>query len=78
MFLFSAKAVITQIRDAVQINRLVYIACKADSADTFRNFLELGRKTPKIKNKPFDLTKVIPVDMFPQTDQTELILLFER
>lgn len=66
------------MRESVQINRLVYIACKADGADTFRNFLELGNTGPKIENKPFDLTKVIPLDMFPQTDQTELILLFER
>ncbi|XP_063235224.1 tRNA (uracil-5-)-methyltransferase homolog B-like [Bacillus rossius redtenbacheri] len=55
-----------------QIRRLVYVSCKADSPSTMANFLQL------ITQGQFVLRRIVPVDLFPHTMHTELVMLFER
>lgn len=55
----------------------MYLSCNPRRAE--RNWLALGRPESKAyKGSPFLPTKAVAVDMFPHTDHTELIILFER
>jgi len=68
---------ITHLRNARGLNRLIYISCSPQSA--VKNWIDLTRPCSKIlKGHPFVPKVAIPVDMFPHTPHTELILLFER
>ncbi|TRY68241.1 hypothetical protein TCAL_07467 [Tigriopus californicus] len=60
-----------------KIQKLVYISCDANAA--MGNFNMLTRPPSKtLSGDPFIPTKVIPVDLFPQTNHFETILIFER
>ncbi|CAD7080390.1 unnamed protein product [Hermetia illucens] len=68
---------ICSIRKETELKRLVYLSCNPRRAE--RNWLALGRPESKAyKGSPFLPTKAVAVDMFPHTDHTELIILFER
>ncbi|XP_069700328.1 tRNA (uracil-5-)-methyltransferase homolog B-like [Periplaneta americana] len=55
-----------------QIRRLVYVSCKADSPNTVSNFIQL------CSEGKFSLRDVVPVDLFPHTMHTELVMSFRR
>ncbi|XP_049852881.1 tRNA (uracil-5-)-methyltransferase homolog B-like [Schistocerca gregaria] len=64
--------VVDVLNNCPQIKRVVYVSCKADNPNTLSNFVQLQ------ESGKFQLHQIIPVDMFPHTFHTELILLFER
>lgn len=55
-----------------QIQHVVYVSCKADSPNTVSNFVQLCTEGQ------FSLGHIVPVDLFPHTLHTELILTFSR
>ncbi|XP_021921005.1 tRNA (uracil(54)-C(5))-methyltransferase homolog [Zootermopsis nevadensis] len=55
-----------------QIRHVVYVSCKADSPNTMSNFIQLCDKGQ------FSLSHVVPVDLFPHTLHTELVMAFNR
>lgn len=65
------------IRNANGLNRFVYIACAPNAA--LKNWIDFSRPCSKsLRGEPFILKEAAAVDMFPHTDHTEMILLFER
>lgn len=69
--------VIKAIRSCPRISRVVFVACNPVAA--IGNFVDLSRATSKaFTGIPFELTKAVPVDMFPHTDHCELVLQFDR
>ncbi|CAG2055399.1 unnamed protein product, partial [Timema podura] len=66
------ESVIHALCATKQIQQLIYISCKADNANTLQNFVQLCHEGN------FTLRKVSPVDLFPHTTHTELVLLFKR
>lgn len=55
----------------------MYISCNPQRAQ--RNWIELGRPESKqYKGEPFYPVSAVAVDMFPHTNHTEMIVLFER
>ncbi|KAK3887776.1 hypothetical protein Pcinc_008105 [Petrolisthes cinctipes] len=73
--------VIRTIRQCEAITKLIYISCKPEGY-AMENFVKLGSLKGKGKYKentaPFVPKYAVPVDMFPHTNHTELVLLFER
>jgi len=71
------QRVIQTLRKCDKIQRLVYAACDANAS--LRSFGDLARAASKnYKGKPFMPTKIVPVDMFPDSPHFELVVLFER
>ncbi|RUS77788.1 hypothetical protein EGW08_014452 [Elysia chlorotica] len=71
------KDVIRTLRKCEHIERLVYVSCNPEIAQT--NFVDLIRpETVRLKGSPFTLEKAVPVDLFPGTKHCELVLLFTR
>ncbi|XP_064489262.1 tRNA (uracil-5-)-methyltransferase homolog B-like [Ornithodoros turicata] len=70
---------IRALREYHQIKRLIYISCKPDGA-ALDNFIELCKISPKSREigPPFRPLVACPVDMFPHTRHTELVMLFGR
>ena len=69
--------VIKAIRACQRISRVVFVACNPAAA--VGNFVDLSRPTSKaFCGLPFELSKAIPVDMFPHTEHCELVLQFDR
>lgn len=69
--------VIKAIRACPRIDRVVFVACNPAAA--VGNFVDLSRPTSKaFLGLPFELTKAVPVDMFPHTEHCELVLQFDR
>lgn len=72
-------SVIQALREAPQIGKVIYVACQPDHEWVIRNVLALIKPaTKRCKGTPFRFKSVIPVDMFPQTAHSELIMKFER
>ncbi|KAJ3036893.1 tRNA methyltransferase 2 [Rhizophlyctis rosea] len=71
------KKVVQTIRECPGIHRVIFVACDAEKS--LQNFVDLLRPTSnKFKLGPFRLVRAQPVDMFPHTEHTELVLEFER
>ncbi|XP_075541207.1 tRNA (uracil-5-)-methyltransferase homolog A [Dermacentor variabilis] len=69
--------VLRTLRWTTSIKKLVYVSCNPEGA--LQNFLDLARAASNnYRGDPFVLTKAVPVDMFPHTPHTELVLLMER
>ncbi|XP_065282119.2 tRNA (uracil-5-)-methyltransferase homolog A-like [Dermacentor albipictus] len=69
--------VLRTLRWTASIKKLVYVSCNPEGA--LQNFLDLARAASNnYRGDPFVLTKAVPVDMFPHTPHTELVLLMER
>jgi tRNA (uracil-5-)-methyltransferase len=69
--------VIKAIRACQRITRVVFVACNPDAA--VGNFTDLSRPTSNaFSGSPFELSKAVPVDMFPHTEHCELVLQFDR
>lgn len=73
--------VIRGIRQCEAINKLVYISCKPEGF-AMENFVKLGSTrgiaSKRDKSAPFTPRYAVPVDLFPHTSHTELVILFER
>lgn len=68
---------IKQIRKTEKIQSIVFLSCDARLAH--QNFLDLCKGESKtVVGPPFYLVSAVPVDMFPYTNRSELILYFER
>lgn len=63
---------VTALCCSTRIQHVVYVSCKADSPNTVSNFIQLCDKGQ------FSLDHVVPVDLFPHTLHTELVLVFSR
>jgi hypothetical protein len=71
LFLADPRAV-RALCQATHIQHVVYVSCKADSPNTVSNFVQL------CDEGKFSLDQVVPVDLFPHTLHTELVLAFSR
>lgn len=71
LFLADSQAV-KALCSSRQIKHVVYVSCKADSPNTVSNFIQLCTEGQ------FSLGHVVPVDLFPHTLHTELVLAFSR
>ncbi|XP_066973393.1 tRNA (uracil-5-)-methyltransferase homolog B-like [Macrobrachium rosenbergii] len=73
--------VIRAIRQCEAITKLVYISCKPEGS-AMENFVQLastqGKGKLKDRSPPFLPKYAVPVDMFPHTHHTEVVILFER
>ena len=68
---------IQQLRNSKKINRIVYVSCSPKQV--IKNFVDLCKNSTKsMKGISFEPKIVRAVDMFPNTDHCELIVLFER
>lgn len=76
-FVFLASASKKAVRNAFDLNRFIYIACSPKAA--LNNWIDFGRNLSKsLRGEPFILKEAAGVDMFPHTEHSEMILLFER
>lgn len=72
-----ANQVISAVRGASRVTRVVYISC--EPANAWRNVMALCRPTSKqFRGEPFRPVRAIGVDLFPQTPHGELVFLLER
>lgn len=72
-------SLINSIRVCQPIKKLVYVSCNIEANRTQQNFVDLTRAPSKrIMGEAFRLVSVTPVDMFPNTNHIENILVFER
>uniref|UniRef100_A0A0N4ZT35 tRNA (uracil(54)-C(5))-methyltransferase n=1 Tax=Parastrongyloides trichosuri TaxID=131310 RepID=A0A0N4ZT35_PARTI len=70
-------SVIISIRKLVSMKRLVYVSCDPKAAS--KNLVDLCRDTSnKFEGLPFEIKTIQPVDMFPQTNHFEWVILLER
>ncbi|XP_070500925.1 tRNA (uracil-5-)-methyltransferase homolog A-like [Chironomus tepperi] len=68
---------IQQLRNSKKIQRLVYVSCSPKQA--IKNFIDLCKNSTKtMKGVPFEPKIVRAVDMFPNTNHCELVVMFER
>ncbi|XP_078680052.1 tRNA (uracil-5-)-methyltransferase homolog A-like [Branchiostoma floridae x Branchiostoma belcheri] len=69
--------VISVLRKCSNLTKLVYVSCNSQSA--MPNFIDLCRPTSnKFKGAAFRPVRAVPVDLFPHTWHSELIIQFER
>lgn len=69
--------IIRTIRQSVIVSRIVYLFYRPNAPNDVSNFEELcSDKYPDAP--PFQMTKVIPIDLLPQTKHVEIILIFQR
>ncbi|RDD46510.1 tRNA (uracil-5-)-methyltransferase-like protein A [Trichoplax sp. H2] len=69
--------VIKALRRSLFIKKLIYVSCNPAMAVT--NFVELcSPRTNRLRGQPFKIMKALAVDLFPYTEQCELVLQFER
>ncbi|ORZ01756.1 S-adenosyl-L-methionine-dependent methyltransferase [Syncephalastrum racemosum] len=69
--------VISAVRQAENINKVIYISCDAEKAKN--NFFDLIRPAGgKIKGSPFRASRAVSVDLFPHTKHCELMIEFVR
>ncbi|XP_034232442.1 tRNA (uracil(54)-C(5))-methyltransferase homolog [Thrips palmi] len=72
-------SVMKVLRETPQISKVIYVACQPDHEWVIRNVLALIKPVnKKLKGTPFKFRSVVPVDMFPQTAHSELIMKFQR
>lgn len=69
--------VLLLLRKCEKIKKIIYVSCDAKLA--MKNFVDLSRPISKAyRGAPFLPQQIIPVDLFPQCTQAELIIYFER
>lgn len=68
---------IQQLRNSKKIDKLVYVSCSPQQV--VKNFVDLCKNSTKVmKGVPFVPKVARAVDMFPNTNHCELVVLFER
>jgi len=71
------KTVIGVLRSCKSIKKIIYVSCSPKQA--VDNFLSLCRPRSKRRHGlPFQTTRAVPVDLFPQTPHCELIVELTR
>jgi len=72
------KRVLQAIRKCEAIKQFIYVSCNPNLAKA--NILDLARAPTKkgFSGDPFLPKKAVPIDLFPQTQHCELVILFER
>ncbi|CAO3646053.1 unnamed protein product [Cunninghamella echinulata] len=71
------NSVIRAVREASQIQKVIFISCDAKQA--MQNFINLCRPTSnRFKGFPFKPNRAVTVDLFPHTDHSELMVEFVR
>lgn len=69
--------VVTLIRHCPRIKRVVYVACHAPAiAENLSRFIQ--PKARHTRGEPFIVDKAVPVDLFPHTKHTELVVMLTR
>jgi tRNA (uracil-5-)-methyltransferase len=59
------------------MHRLVYVSC--DPKQALKNIVDLCRpESQRYIGEPFKVQKIQPVDMFPQTEHLEWVILLTR
>ena len=72
------SSLLSALRRCKNLRKLVYVSCNPFGKSAY-NFYNLCRPPNLLyENLPFQITRAVPVDLFPQTAHTELVLLFER
>eukprot|EP00127_Corallochytrium_limacisporum_P005038 Clim_evm34s197 gene=Clim_evmTU34s197 len=70
-------SLVRYLRTTDSIERLVFVSC--DVKQAARNFVDLCRPpSQRFKGRPFEIKKIVLVDMFPHTNHFETVLQFER
>jgi tRNA (uracil-5-)-methyltransferase len=70
-------SVVKALRATEGLKKLVYVSCEPRIAK--QNLVDLCRLPSKAyRGVPFIPCKAIPVDMFPQTDHCEVLILYKR
>lgn len=72
------KNVCIALRNRTEIQRIVYVSCNPTGSLIKDAVMLCTPQTKKYKGLPFKPTFAQPVDMFPQTDHCELVLVFDR
>ncbi|CAO3628250.1 unnamed protein product [Cunninghamella blakesleeana] len=71
------NSVIRAVREASQIQKVIFISCDAKQA--MQNFVNLCRPTSnRFKGLPFKPSRAVTIDLFPHTDHSELMIEFVR
>lgn len=65
------------IRRSLKISRVVYVTYKPYSPNVVKNYLDLCSSN-RSTVPPFRLTKIIPIDLYPQTTIIIFIFMFKR
>jgi len=74
-------AVIRALRSCRPLARVVYVSCNPTGSlveDAVRLCMPSEPKSAYARGLPFAPRLAVPVDMFPQTRNTELVMVFER
>jgi len=72
-----SKKVIISCRKLEKMKRLVYVSC--DFRQAIENIVDLCRpESKKYDGEPFKIKAICPVDMFPQTNHLECVILLTR
>jgi tRNA (uracil-5-)-methyltransferase len=68
---------VNALRRCRQIKTIVYVMCNPrQCTDNIKRLL--GPCSKKLKQAPFQCVKAVPVDLFPHTPHTELVVMLER
>ncbi|CAI5450922.1 unnamed protein product [Caenorhabditis angaria] len=71
------EKVILACRELDTLRRLIFVSCEPNAA--IKNIVDLCRQTSrKFGGEPFKISKIQPVDMFPQTNHVEWIIQLDR
>ncbi|KAK3912900.1 tRNA (uracil(54)-C(5))-methyltransferase-like protein [Frankliniella fusca] len=67
------------LRETPQIRTVIYVACQPDHEWVIRNVLALIKpESKRLLGTPFKFMSVMPIDMFPCTTHSEIIMKFSR
>lgn len=69
--------VVNALRKCRLINTIIFIMCNPSQClENMKRFL--GPRSKSVRTSPFVMTKAVPVDLFPHTKLTELVVMLER
>ncbi|GMI25392.1 hypothetical protein TrRE_jg523, partial [Triparma retinervis] len=70
--------VLKSLRNTRAIERVVYVSCNPTVSLPRDAKVLCGPKSKRVYGEPFVVKKAQPVDMFPMTKHTEVVMVFER
>ncbi|XP_033106037.1 tRNA (uracil(54)-C(5))-methyltransferase homolog isoform X2 [Anneissia japonica] len=72
------SSVVKTLRNCESIRRLIYVSCKPEG-ESFTDFIKLCQPDGEdARGQAWYPNKAVPVDMFPHTMHSELVIKFER